>query len=386
MEKRRATIKPIKEKAGAVHPDPPYGIDGALPPHEFSMLVIAPRGSGKTTLILNFLNEFFKGYFHRCHVFSPTMAGDAKWESVKQQRGILAYNKNRDKIDNPKSNGKGKDKDDSDSDSSEEDVKTTRENGFQYSYRNAWGNLFAPVGGPRYQIGASADMPPAGAAGAPPQDKAKRKKKPKEWTGRLVKKHMHANYDETDLQKVMDDQMKEIRILKKQGLTKHAADRQLLIFDDLVGSSLFSAKKDNPFTRLNTTMRHYSTSAMMVTQAYKAVPKVVRVNASVVVLFSIANRAELEAIYEENSAGLTKETWLEIYKECTSEPFSFMTLNYMRPRGHRVFLRFEEEIATPEETVDTGEIMRRKAGTTLPEEKPEKDELPAEKPIESDSE
>jgi hypothetical protein len=64
----KAIIKPIKEKAGATHPDPPYGTDGALPGHEFSALVIAPRGSGKTTLILNMLNDIFKGFFHRVHV------------------------------------------------------------------------------------------------------------------------------------------------------------------------------------------------------------------------------------------------------------------------------------------------------------------------------
>ncbi len=115
-------------------------------------------------------------------------------------------------------------------------------------------------------------------------------------------------------------------------------------------------------------MRHYSTSVVMVSQSYKSVPKVVRVNASVLILFAIANHAELESLYEENSAGLTKDTWLEIYKECTAEPFSFMTINYMRPRGHRVFLRFEQEIATPEETADTGEILRRKGASAVGQE------------------
>jgi len=38
------------------------------------------------------------------------------------------------------------------------------------------------------------------------------------------------------------------------------------VFDDLVGSSLFSAKKDNPFKKLNSNHRHYSASLLMVTQ------------------------------------------------------------------------------------------------------------------------
>jgi hypothetical protein len=132
-----------------------------------------------------------------------------------------------------------------------------------------------------------------------------------------------------------------LRRFRAKGFTKHHSDRTLLVYDDLVGSNLFSAKKENPFKRLNTTQRHYSISTMMVSQGYKEIPKTVRTNASCLVLFEINNEAEVEVIYEENSAGYSKLDWYRMYRECTSEPFGFMVLNYQKPKGQRVWKGFE---------------------------------------------
>lgn len=84
------------------------------------------------------------------------------------------------------------------------------------------------------------------------------------------------NYDEDTLREIMGEQMKVCKLLKKHGKTKHLANRILLIFDDLVGSTLFSNAKDNPFKMLNANHRHHSMSILMVTQAYKEIPKTVQ--------------------------------------------------------------------------------------------------------------
>jgi hypothetical protein len=138
--------------------------------------------------------------------------------------------------------------------------------------------------------------------------------------------------------------MTKIDSYRKKGYTKHFADRQLIIFDDLVGSTLFSAKRTNPFRILNTTLRHYSTSVMMVSQGYKEIPKTARVNSTCVILFRIANDAELKSIYEENSVGLTDQEWRRVYDYCTREPFSFMLINYSKPETERVWKNFDEMV------------------------------------------
>lgn len=72
------TVKPVPVPQSAHHPPPPHGGD-VLPKHEFTIGIIAPKGSGKTTVIANLL-KFYKGYFHTILIFSPTVASDEKWD------------------------------------------------------------------------------------------------------------------------------------------------------------------------------------------------------------------------------------------------------------------------------------------------------------------
>jgi hypothetical protein len=127
-----------------------------------------------------------------------------------------------------------------------------------------------------------------------------------EWEGGEIPEDcFYSDYDEETLQSIMDQQMKMVTLLKDHGKSKHLAHRILIIFDDLVGSSLFSGKKKNPFKMLNTNHRHYSTSMLMVSQAYvfinisyKEIPKTVRTNFSCLIVFEIPNAREIEVIYE----------------------------------------------------------------------------------------
>jgi len=97
---------------------------------------------------------------------------------------------------------------------------------------------------------------------------------------KIPEKCFYSEYSDTTLQEIMDEQMQMVRALKKFGKSKHLANRfkklirVLIIFDDLVGSTLFSMKKENPFKKLNTNHRHYSASILMVSQAYKEIPSI----------------------------------------------------------------------------------------------------------------
>ncbi len=72
----KLVVKPIPVPKGCDHPPPP---NEALPKHEFTIGIIAPKGSGKTTVIANLL-KFYKHYFHTILVFSPSVASDEKWD------------------------------------------------------------------------------------------------------------------------------------------------------------------------------------------------------------------------------------------------------------------------------------------------------------------
>jgi GTPase SAR1 family protein len=355
---KQLIVRPIKEPSGAEHPDP---ISPILPTHEFSMLIIAPRGSGKTTLILNFLSDFYKAYFHSISVFSPTMNGDSKWTTIKQMKGILKENKNIEDLKKPQGPGdkKKSSRGESDADDDEDSDADDEADAPNYNYFNSFHGMFASTAPPAVAVSGDLRAPVPRNLGSKLGQKRKKKDSDKKFTGKIPSKDFYPDYDEMTLQNIMTKQMAQIKQFKKRGKTKHHADRKLLIFDDLVGSNLFANTKVNPFRRLNTTLRHYSTSVIMVSQAYKEIPKTVRINTSVLILYDIANQQELEDLYAENNCGLTKDEWLNIYRYCTAEPFNFMYINYKLPKPDRIMKNFSEKIPIKPRASDRREQLQK---------------------------
>ena len=86
----------------------------------------------------------------------------------------------------------------------------------------------------------------------------------------IQKDHMYEDYSEQTLAKLMDDIDKEVKDEGEKG--EDLADtipRTLWVFDDMVGSGLFSSKRNYAFKRLTVRRRHYYSSLIGVTQAYK---------------------------------------------------------------------------------------------------------------------
>lgn len=281
-------VKPIPVPSTSHHPPPPSDV---LPKHEFTIGIIAPKGSGKTTVIANLLH-FYRNYFHTILVFSPTVASDEKWDWVKSQK-LLVENKPLQQW--IKSLEK-----------KESDPRKVVQN--------------RPVSN---QLEAMA-------------------KKDPDFDGMIPEDCFFTEYDEDTLADIMEQQMAIVKLLKKHNKTKHLANRILIVFDDLVGSSLFSGKKDNPFKRLNTNHRHYSISMLMVTQAYKEIPKTVRTQFSCVIVFEIANEKELEVIFEENPMNLKRDQWMELYQHATDGDHDFLFINYQKPKRLRMMKNFTQ--------------------------------------------
>lgn len=157
------------------------------------------------------------------------------------------------------------------------------------------------------------------------------------------------DYNEETLQHIYQQQMKIVKLLKRHGKTKHLANRILLIFDDLVGSTLFNNARQNVFKGFNTRHRHYSCSMLMVSQGYKEIPKTVRTNFTCLILFEICSEAELEVIAEEYPMGIRKafnrsqkDLWNDMYLYATSEPYSFLYYNMQEPdKRKRCMKKFE---------------------------------------------
>lgn len=82
-----------------------------MPMHEFFMLIVAPAGCGKTTLILNLLCRIYHHYFNKIIVFSPTIHNDQKWRHLTQAKQVLRPNPHKKvwlpKVKEEKEKGKG---------------------------------------------------------------------------------------------------------------------------------------------------------------------------------------------------------------------------------------------------------------------------------------
>jgi hypothetical protein len=277
------TIRPVPVPVHAKHPPPPRGGD-ILMDHEFTLGFIAPKGSGKTTAICNIL-DFYRGYFHTITVFSPTLECDEKWDWVKRQP-LLAENKALRRFLEKKNK-------------TMDDV----------------------VG-----------RPTAYATEAP-------------FDPRIPESHYLTEYDEGVLDDMLHEQDTLITKITSMGGTKHLAHRWLLIFDDLVGSALFNNRRNNVFKCLNTRHRHFNASIIMVSQGYKEIPKTVRTNWTALILFEIANDAEVKVIYEEYAMGLKQDAWLQAYAYCTADDYGFMYLHTKKKEKRlRIMKNFDEYV------------------------------------------
>lgn len=303
VNKMKRKIPEIKEVPVPNIHHPPINYD-MLPQHEFTMGLIAPKGSGKTTTMINLI-ELYHGYFHTIIIFSPTVASDEKWDYIKKKKGLLCQNKELQNW----------------VDTIIERKKSARlvDNPLVKSEFDGLYEEYNP-----------------------------------DFDGIIPEDSFYEDYDEDTLRSIYTKQMTLVKLLKKHGKTKHLANRLLIIFDDMVGSQLFSNSRSNIFKGFNTRHRHYSTSAMMVTQAYKEIPKTIRINYTCIILFEICNDKELETIHEEFPMGcINKDRWLEMYNYATKNPYSFMYYN-MQPkeRNKRVMKNFTEYIFMGDGTED----------------------------------
>ncbi len=169
------------------------------------------------------------------------------------------------------------------------------------------------------------------------------------WSPYIPEEHFFDQYDDETFQDIMEQQMSVIKLLKKHGKMKTLANRILIIFDDLVGSTLFAGSRGAYFKGVNTRHRHYSASFMMVSQGYKEIPKTIRSNWSCLIVFEIGNEREVQVIYEEYAMGLGRDQWLESYKFATNEDHSFMFINFQRQKRLRIMKNFSSYIFHKEE-------------------------------------
>lgn len=115
-------------------------------------------------------------------------------------------------------------------------------------------------------------------------------------------------------------------------INKEESHSSLIIMDDMLGMLHGSSL----ITRICSKYRHYNTSFIVVSQAFKSLSPIIRQCASHWILFHTENRKELSKI-EEEFAGFNN--FRQIYEENTREKYSFI---YIDINKQRIYRNFEE--------------------------------------------
>ena len=88
--------------------------------------------------------------------------------------------------------------------------------------------------------------------------------------------------------------------------------------------------------------RKLNISLVFITQSYFSVPKDVRLNSAHYLIMKINSRKELQNITTNHSADIDYKDFMKIYRECTKEPYSFLTTDTTLPASNS--LRFRKKI------------------------------------------
>ena len=88
--------------------------------------------------------------------------------------------------------------------------------------------------------------------------------------------------------------------------------------------------------------RKLNISLAFITQSYFSIPKDVRLNSTHYLIMKINNKRELKNIAINHSADIDYQDFKKIYRECTKEPYNFLTIDTTLPASDP--LRFRKNL------------------------------------------
>ena len=116
----------------------------------------------------------------------------------------------------------------------------------------------------------------------------------------------------------------------------------LIVIDDMIADMLANKKLQRPVVDLFIRGRKLNISLVFISQSYFGIPKDVRLNTTHFLIMRIPNKRELQSIAINHSTDVEFDEFKDIYKKCTSDPYSFLTIDTTLPASNP--LRFRKNI------------------------------------------
>lgn len=152
------------------------------------------------------------------------------------------------------------------------------------------------------------------------------------------------DFDEEKVSKIMKNIENKI---EDMGLAEASKDMRIaFIFDDLLNKQQFL--KSNIMRKLASANRHFLISFFVLTQYYRAIPPVIRTNASGIIYFP-ASLAENEKLADEQCPpNMSKKEFIKMIDHATSEKHSFMFINNRaKSLDEKIRKGFDRALSTP---------------------------------------
>ena len=88
--------------------------------------------------------------------------------------------------------------------------------------------------------------------------------------------------------------------------------------------------------------RKLNISLAFITQSYFSLPKDVRLNSTNYFVMKINNKREVQNIAINHSADIDDQDFIKIYRDCTKQPYNFLTIDTTLPASDP--LRFRKNL------------------------------------------
>ena len=115
-----------------------------------------------------------------------------------------------------------------------------------------------------------------------------------------------------------------------------------VVFDDMIAVIMTNKKFQAIIKELFIRCRKLNISLVFISQSYFSVPKDVRLNSRHYLIIKINKKRELQIIAINHSADINYNNFLKIYRECTKEPHSFLTIDILLAASD--LLRFRKNL------------------------------------------
>lgn len=106
---------------------------------------------------------------------------------------------------------------------------------------------------------------------------------------------------------------------------ENVADKILLIIDDCAGD--IKTLKQNKVIDSVIKSRHFNLTTFFISQAYYNIPKTIRINCAVKILFNIPSEKELALIYSENTCDFIYRDFNDIFRKIMRNPHQVVSIN-----------------------------------------------------------